>query len=82
MRTVSESQRPVQGILSRGKVLRLPDRMDSVHLCVVEKEQGVAGRGEEIVVDARDERMAREMRVGEDIRLEGMDTWYWSVLLD
>ena len=59
MRTVSESQGSVQGILSRGKVLRLPDGIDAVHLGVVEVEQRVAGRGEEVVVDTGDERMAR-----------------------
>ena len=50
--TVCESQRPIQGRLSGGKVQRLPDGIYSVNLCVVEPEQRVAWRGEEIVVDA------------------------------
>ena len=42
---------------------------------MVEPEQGVAGRGEEIVVDARDEGMALGMGVWEESWVEGMDTW-------
>ena len=52
MRTIRESQRPVQGILSGGKVQRLPDGIDPVNLGVMEPEQRVPWRGEEIVVDA------------------------------
>ena len=51
MRTIDESQRPIQGILSGGKVQRLPDGIDSVDLGVVEPEQRVPWRGEEVVVD-------------------------------
>ena len=82
MRTIPESQRPIQRILSGGKVQRLPDGIYSVNLCVMEPEQRVAWRGEEIIVDTRDERMAREMGVWEEIWLESMNTWYWSVLFN
>jgi hypothetical protein len=51
LRTIRESQRSIQGIFSRGKVQRLPNRIYSIHLRVVEPEQWVAWRGEEIVVD-------------------------------
>ena len=81
VRTVSKRQGAIEGILAGGKVLRLPDGIDAVHLAVVEPEQRVAGRGEEVVVLTGDEGVAVEMGVCEDIRLEGVDTWEWLVLL-
>lgn len=80
--TISESQRAIEGILAGGKVERLPDGPDPVHLSVVEPEQWVAGRGEEVVVFTGDEGVAVEMGVCEDIRLEGVDAWDRLVLFN
>ncbi len=51
LHTIYESQRSIQGIFSGGKIKRLPDRIYSVNLCMMEPEQRVAWRGEEIIVD-------------------------------
>ncbi|RDW92685.1 uncharacterized protein DSM5745_00007 [Aspergillus mulundensis] len=51
----------------------LPNAPDAVDLCVVEPEQRIARRGEEVVVDARDERVAGCMGACKEDALEGAD---------
>lgn len=58
LHTVQHSQRPVKGEFPRCKVHPLPKSPYTIHLSVMEVEQGITRGSEKIVIVARDEQVA------------------------